>query len=172
MTGTQCNIRCHQLVVFGARVVTYVCVLVRVYVRCWLMSEHGWCSVMKCTCVYVLVYTSVCVRAPVHTCVSACVSACVDVCTYHKTSRQLIVLMLTTSSSTSLSSSPQSLRLLRQIQLFISTQMSTLVSKQTSVISINMSPLSQWITTVVLHFDIITRVTTFRDVLCYIKCIL
>ena len=74
------------------------------------------CSVMKCTCKYVRVYTSVCVCAPVQTCVSACVSACVsvcvDVCTYHKTSRQLIVLTLTTSSSMSLLSRPQLLRLL------------------------------------------------------------
>ena len=47
-----------------------------------------------------------------------------------------------------------------QTQLFISNQMSTFASKQTC----HMSTLSRRTATVVLHFDIITGVTTFRDV--------
>ena len=163
---TQRKTRCHQLVVFCARVVTYVWVLVRVYVRHSLMSEHVLMTRNKvCILVRACVYFNACVRTCVTACVSACVSACVDFCTYINTSRCLMQVTAVTSPATSLSSSPHWSRLLdTNTTDYFKCQHSRVNKLVSSLSTCHLSTLSRRITTVVLHFDIITRVTTFRDV--------
>ena len=99
------------------------------------------------------------------TCVSACVSACVDFTTYPNTSRCVMQVTAVTSPATSLSSSPHLPRLLdTNTTDYFKCQHSRVNKLVSSLSTCHLPTLSRRITTVVLHFDIITRVTTFRDV--------
>ena len=114
-------------------------------------------------CVYVRVYATVRVCTRVRT----CVSACVDFSTYANTSRCVMQVTAVTSPATSVSSSPHRLRLLDTNTTDYFKCQHSRVNKLVSSLTLStchLSTLSRRITTVVLHFDIITRVTTFRDV--------
>ena len=120
---------------------------------------------MTCNKVCMRVRACVYYSACVNTSVSACVSACVDVSTYSNTSRCFKQVTAPTSPSTSLSSSPHRPKLLDTNTTDYFKRQHSRVNKLVSSLSTcHLSTLSRRITTVVLHFDMITRVTTFRDV--------